>query len=377
MKHFGVITYHHYENYGTVLQALALQQAILAQGYPCELIDYKEDSPLSRKELLKLRLRRFPVYLCQWKKYLALWNARASFSRRSARFEKFYQTHLRVGSRAYRSAAELMADPPVYDGYIVGSDQTWNPLASHRPAGFFLPFVEDNGKKGSYAPSIGISHCNQEQITFFRTYLQQFACLSCREKVGAELLSAALDRPVETVLDPTLLLDTQMWAHFAAPVENLPTQYILVYFLGDQAAHRKTVAHLQKQLNLPVISIPVSYRELRDRTSRQEYVGPDQFLWLIQHASLVCTDSYHGTAFAINYQRDFYTFSKFQESDPQSENSRVHHILSLLHLENRLLPDGALPTASSIAYDAVNSILTKEREHSTAYLRAMLDSLGE
>ena len=69
MKTVGIITYHHYYNYGTMLQALALQHAVDKLGYQTELIDFKQDNSLSKAELLKLRLRRLPVYIKERKKY--------------------------------------------------------------------------------------------------------------------------------------------------------------------------------------------------------------------------------------------------------------------------------------------------------------------
>lgn len=376
MKTFGIITFHHYNNYGTMLQALALQQAIRQENESCELIDYKETAPVSRSSMLLLRLKRLPVYLFHLKKYATLWATRDRDAQRSALFEKFYTSYLSVSAQHYSSAQEMVLEPPKYDGYIVGSDQTWNPYVSNRSLGFYLPFVNDSRKKGSYAPSISISQCTQEQISFFQQYLSDFAFLSCREQCGADILTKALGRNVETVLDPTLLLSPEQWSAYAAPLETLPEEYILAYFLGDVAAHRKALFALQKQLSLPVVFLPFSYLDRANKNGQQSYVGPDQFLWLMEHAALVCTDSFHGTAFSINFHRDFYCFSKFQDKDRHSENSRLYNLLSLLHLEDRLVKDDSPLEASAIDYSAVDPLLDDARARSRTYLRTMLSSLG-
>ena len=72
MNTVGIITYHHYYNYGTMLQAFALQYAVSKLGYNSEIIDFKQDMSVSHAELIKLRIRRFPVYMLQHKKYSTL-----------------------------------------------------------------------------------------------------------------------------------------------------------------------------------------------------------------------------------------------------------------------------------------------------------------
>ena len=82
-----------------------------------------------------------------------------------------------------------MENPPVYDGYVVGSDQTWNPFVANSPEAFFLPFVENKSKKGSYDPSLAVKSLSDEKEKEYRKKLSNFSFLSCREQDGAQLLS--------------------------------------------------------------------------------------------------------------------------------------------------------------------------------------------
>ena len=261
MKTIGIITYHHYYNYGTMLQALALQEKVEQLGYQAELIDFKQDNSLSRYEMLKLRIKRMPVYIKERKKYRALADSREKIKEKNELFEQFYKTYLHVGKKKYTTTQQLMENPPVYDGYVVGSDQTSNPFVANSPEAFFLPFVENKSKKGSYGPSLAVKSLSDEKEKEYRKKLSNFSFLSCREQDGAQLLSRITQKEVKCVLDPTLLLSAKEWGKYCE-FEIPKEPYILVYFLGEKSEHRRAVEKIQKLTNWKIISLPAAYLEM-------------------------------------------------------------------------------------------------------------------
>ena len=339
MKTIGIITYHHYYNYGTMLQAYALQKKIDLLGYCSELIDFKQNNTPSTLQLLGIRLRRLPAYI-----------------------------------------KELKENPPAYDGYIVGSDQTWNPYVANNPEAFYLTFVTDSRKKGSYAPSLAVSHLNEQQKTMFRKRLQDFRFLSCRESAGAKLLEEAIGKPVVNVIDPTLLLNKSEWETVITE-EPVGEKYILTYFLGEVKEHRDFVHELARRTGLKVIAIPVSYMDIIDPTFEKHWVGPDKFLSLIKNAEYVCTDSFHGTMFSINLGVDFFSFCKTKDAEKSSENSRLYSALELFGLSSRLVngdnQEKLLCELPQIDYECVQVLLNNEREQAEVYLRNMLAGITE
>lgn len=371
MKSVGIITYHHYYNYGTMLQAYALQQCISTLGYRSELIDFIQDQSLTRTELLKLRIRRLPVYIREFRKYAALAKAEGLNAHKAECFEAFYQKNCIVSQRHYSSSEELKQIPPAYDGYVVGSDQTWNPYVSNRPEAFFLSFVSDDQKKGSYAPSLAISSLTKEQREDLKKNLSGFRFISCREEQGAELLREATGKPVMTVLDPTLLLTAKQWDDVSMEC-GVERPYILTYFLGDVKEHRAFVDELAMKTGHQVISLPVSYLEIGNSSWEQQWVGPDKFLSLIRNAAFVCTDSFHGTIFSINYNTPFFSFCKMKDSERASENSRLYSILNVFGLSDRLVSEYKLPEELQIDFSQANQILEKRRKESLDYLSNML-----
>lgn len=373
MKTIGIITYHHYYNYGTMLQALALQEKVEQLGYQAELIDFKQDNSLSRYEMLKLRIKRMPVYIKERKKYRALADSREKIKEKNELFEQFYKTYLHVGKKKYTTTQQLMENPPVYDGYVVGSDQTWNPFVANSPEAFFLPFVENKSKKGSYGPSLAVKSLSDEKEKEYRKKLSNFSFLSCREQDGAQLLSRITQKEVKCVLDPTLLLSAKEWGKYCE-FEIPKEPYILVYFLGEKSEHRRAVEKIQKLTNWKIISLPAAYLEMENNDYKKVWGGPKEFLSLIRGAALICTDSFHGTMFSINFQRNFFSFCKSSDSEELSENSRLYSALNIFGLSNRIIHNMDNLTAEDISIDYKNviPILEEQRRDSIEYLENML-----
>lgn len=373
MKTIGIITYHHYYNYGTMLQAFALQEKVEQLGYQAELIDFKQDNSLSRYEMLKLRIKRMPVYIKERKKYRALADSREKIKEKNELFEQFYKTYLHVGKKKYTTTQQLMENPPVYDGYVVGSDQTWNPFVANSPEAFFLPFVENKSKKGSYGPSSAVKSLSDEKEKEYRKKLSNFSFLSCREQDGAQLLSRITQKEVKCVLDPTLLLSAKEWGKYCE-FEIPKEPYILVYFLGEKSEHRRAVEKIQKLTNWKIISLPAAYLEMENNDYKKVWGGPKEFLSLIRGAALICTDSFHGTMFSINFQRNFFSFCKSSDSEESSENSRLYSALNIFGLSNRIIHNMDNLTAEDISIDYKNviPILEEQRRDSIEYLENML-----
>lgn len=374
MKSVGIITYHHYCNYGTMLQAYALQHYISSLGYDAELIDFLIDESMSHYDMFKLRLRRLPVYVAERKKYVTIAASREKNAQRNLMFENFYKNNLVVGRVFYSTSEQLKKEPPIYDGYIVGSDQTWNPNVSHGPEAFFLTFVNDDKKKGCYAPSVGLSRLSDAQKDYYRKRLSSFCFLSCRESLGAEIISKAVGRPVTCVLDPTLLMSSGDWMDVASK-SNIKEPYILTYFLGEIKKHREFVEKLSSKTGYKVVSLPMAYLEMGNEKWEQKWVGPDEFLSLMKNASYICTDSFHGTAFAINFQVPFFSFCKRKEAEETSDNSRIHNILKMFNLEHRLITETNLPKELGVDFSESEVILSEKRKESAEYLERMLKTI--
>ena len=105
------------------------------------------------------------------------------------------------------------------------------------------------------------------------------------------------------------------------------------------------------------------------------FISPAKWLWLMRNASYVVTNSFHGTAFSINFEKQFFT----DISDNLSTlGSRIVRLLSITGMENRLLNNGADKRIhEDIDFGPVREKLAHEREASQAYLINMLQQSAE
>ena len=369
----GILTQPLKNNYGGILQAYALQTYI-EKNYDCdaELIDYMPKNEFVGKKLLVTRLKRLGTYIKNFGKYYVLRKNRGNQEIKKREFDKFFELHMVTSSWKVNSAESLAEHSGEYDAVMVGSDQTWNPFVS-KDGIFLLDWLKDRGvSKIAYAPSIGVSRIPDEWHERYKAALSGFDALSCRERGGAGFLSELLGKDVEFVIDPTLLLTPDDWEEISTP-EEVDGPYLLTYFLGDNKAHRKAVEKIAKEKNLKIVALPVSYLETKNKGIDKRYVGPGGFITLIKNASFVCTDSFHGTMFSINFGKDFVSFTKRNDADINSDNNRLYDALGVFGLQDRLCIKGEF-SDSAVDYALVNERLGKLRASSRRYLDRALST---
>ena len=372
----GLITFHYAHHYGAQLQAYALYKTVEGMGVPCEIIDYVRPDTLDGNRLFKkgLSLRSLMSNAHTLLHYPA-------FKKRYSRFNAFVKEHMRLGEKRYLKFEELMADPPKYDLYVCGSDQIWNPLIftlKDFDPSFFMPFAGDK-RRIAYAPSFGIEKIPDGLQKKLKDYLETFESLSTRESQGAQIVKDLTGRTAEVVLDPTLLLKESEWSSLCAKPDNTKP-YILCYFVSDPTPFMNAIRIVAKELRLPIICLCGSRRKVPGCIRRVFDAGPEEFLSLFKDAAFILTNSFHGTVFSIQFKKDFYIFENNRKDD-KSVNSRLHTILKMLGLEDRLIKGGAQNVLVSegdlgprIDYKPVIDRLETERERSLNFLRGALKS---
>lgn len=372
----GILTFHYAHHYGAQLQAFALMRAVSGLGVDCEVINYIRQDTIEGSSLFKKGIS----VRAALSNANTLMNYR-SLKRRHGRFNSFVYDEMRLSEKFYRSFEELEKDPPEYDIYICGSDQIWNPFIFEEktfdPA-FFADFAR-SGRRVAYAPSFGVSFIPEDKRELLKNYVNKFDCLSVREKQGENIIREIAGREARTVLDPTLLPNGGDWGAVAAePVFEEP--YILCYFITDARKYGNFVRALSEKYKLPVVSLCGSRRVVPETRYTVLDAGPKEFLALFENASVVCTDSFHGTVFSINFKKEFLCFESSQRAE-KSVNSRLYNILERLGLISQLYSSstdmdefaGRIgEKAGPVDYARVESILSDEREQSLQYLKESL-----
>lgn len=325
MSKIGILTFHHADNYGSVLQAYALQtylKKVLALD--TEFLDY---IPEKQEEFYRLFV---PVRSVQnlVGNLLKLSIAR-KYQARKESFECFRKSFLTISKNQCRSDQDFKNATQEYSYIITGSDQIWNPQCADFSWNYFLEGVTGVVKL-SYAASLGGAEMKQETRNRIAMCLNSYRAVSVREQSGADLLRGVLGETnkVDVCVDPTLLLGMADFDKIASK-RLIPGEYIFLYSVYHDDNLLKTVGELRKKWNLPIVTLISrnnSYRVLFHGIKLADAEGPQDFLSYIKYAKFVLTNSFHGTVFSILYQKQFCYLGDYQK-DP-----RLYQLLTMTHL---------------------------------------------
>lgn len=362
MEKVGIITVYQNTNYGSILQSFALQRKLKDLGYHGENLKYHLRTPPTKRNKLRNIVRNPSL--------LARLFYRARYHSREDMFAEFLRTAINVSSYTVEHILEGNEEAiQTYHKYICGSDQIWAPNQFNEI--FFLSFVPKTDRRIAYAPSIGLPEIPRELIGQYCKLVNAIDHISVRENKGAELIKEITGRDVEVVVDPTLLLTKDEWSEHAKS-KRLDDPYILCYFLGSNVEHRSWVERLSNKTGYKIVVLPFATKDFYWGDERLFEVGPREYLSLIENAKAVCTDSYHGMLFSINFNKEFYAFLRFEENDELNQNSRVFNLLDRLDLSDRIVDPNSDDEYGRIAWELVNSTVKDERNRSVEYLKRSL-----
>jgi len=366
----SVITRHAVANYGSLLQAIATQRVIEDLGCSCEIIDYLPDCELpSRIEPEALKLKP------EWNKnplkrmaYLALRQPSALIS--GAYFKKWRNKHLKLTKR-YSSLEALKNDKPSADIYMTGSDQVWGPAAGKSyDETYFLNFLEKSDKKIAYAASIGHLNLEGEEKAKIAELLKDYSAISVREASAVEQLKE-MEISSSSVLDPTLLFDKSFWNSFIEKKKK-SDKYILVYQIHNNPKLSEYAKLVSEKTGLSIVRVSVNFHQIFRCGSFKWLPDIGEFLAYIRDASLVITDSFHATAFSINFNVPF--VEVLSQNGTQCRNQSI---LNLTGLEDRIITDFKSVDLINkpIDYKRVNGIIEDFRKDSLETLKNMMGLL--
>lgn len=372
----GVVTIIDHANYGNRLQNYALQQVIVGLGFACTTIDnLPRPSPAAHDAGIGARLRRVRARGRRLvRRIIAPGKARARSRERALRRARkaggqaFTATHIRQTDFAlYRDTPAGHVDA-MYDFFVAGSDQVWNPRFRKLCEVDFLNFAE-RCKRIAFSASMGIAELPEDCRSFYRERLAGFAHISVRENAAADVVRRLTGREVPVTIDPTLMVGADEWRALSRRHPMQPAgPYVLTYFLGTRpAAAEELVARLAAQ-GLAVV-------HLNDRSEEAFYAAdPAEFLGLIAGARLNLTDSFHGSIFSVILGTPFLAFDR--SSSHADMGSRLETLLTTLELRHRKLralpPDAELTRLLEPDYGHVGGIVARKAGESRAYLAGAL-----
>lgn len=353
----GIFTFPNSASYGAALQMYALYHTLENMGNTPEVINYKNAYMRQQKHTKRgTCLHRITEKILHHRMF-----------NNFMRFENKWMT--KYPKACCADPAKLPKIGQRYGAVICGSDQVWNPDITGRDLSYFLNFCDEHTRRVAYAPSFGISEFSEEFSNEIRGDLEKFHALSVRETPGQALISDLIGTDAPLVCDPTLLMNSDDWVKLERPHPAAEGEYILYYTVRSSASLWNKCKEFAREKGLRIVVVGGNHlKKWKYRNENIRYaidIGPDEWLYLVHHARYVVTNSFHGTAFSINYRKDFYVeFSSLT-------NSRLEQITRSLGLDDQIVGDEPLSGAAT-DYSVADRALPQIREESMKYLSEAL-----
>ncbi len=353
----GIITFHNGSNYGAALQTLALQEAIKKRNQKVQVINYKNRFIMQGLDKIRFKWSIRGVYFL----LTDICNYRVN-KKKISRFREFFK---RYDCTKLLNKQELKQEDLDFDVIVSGSDQIWNPLLDSGYDDIYFGCICNAKKKVSYGSSIGNYRLNDEKLNEeLRKLLLDYDCISVRE--NAQDISKVIGREVVDVCDPTILLDKNEWKELLE-LRKKDDKYLLVYCLSDFTRVIEYAKKVAEEKKLSVYYIGDAFKKVKDVCYIRD-IGPREFVELFYNASYIVTNSFHGTAFAVNFEKQFVSLRH-----PKSPERAVA-FLERVDLKERLVENGQL-LADMRTEDNKRGLdgLKKMRNGGYEYLKAIID----
>lgn len=357
----SLITLHRVFNYGSVLQTYASQKVFEDAGCEVEVVDYITEQRTNRRifgsvpDNIKKDIVHRGIYLFM-KSFSVLLKKKT--------FGGFLKKNIHLTKKKYITVEDIIQNLPKADVYVTGSDQVWNSQYNEGvDRGFFLEYAPANKKKIAYVASFGKTRLDEFEKELTKKYLKKYDAISVREDAAVHIVEQ-LGYMATCLIDPTLQVKKESWIRIASK-RLIKKKYLILMLLYNEdngaTKYARKIAD-EKGLELVKISWELKKPELVD--TLMTHRSPQDFLSLFYYADFVVTNSFHGLAFSINFNKQFIVV-------PRNEfNSRIESLLKLVGLADRLVskPEEIKISNQEIQYKEVNRLLDIERERANSFI---------
>ena len=358
-KKVGIITITKGSNYGNRLQNYAMQTVLQRQGYCPETIR-KETDVLRRTERIKFNIKNILNIKC------------SPFEKRMYKFSQFNKRNITFSKEMLSDKKENHSIEEMYDYFVCGSDQIWNPYFSINTDLNYLSFVS-NKKKVAVSASFGVDDIPVEKQQHIKDLLENLDAISMREYTGEVIVKKLTNKSAITVIDPTLALSESEWEK----IERIPKsrdkdkKYNFCYLLGNYdnsfiqtitnhaKADQRDVAYLWNEF------VPLQYQ------GSEFAMDPSEFVWLIHHCEKVITDSFHAVVFSLIFHKPFIVVPRSVDEGIGDMSSRFKQLEKMFDIKD-MLYDGNFGKSAIVDYNNVERVIEREQKKFLDFIRNSL-----
>ena len=368
------------ENYGSVLQSVATYEMIRKLDIECNVINLDALWKSSRKKKLLFYIIHFELpFLIKSKGGMAKNRINAlshsdygeGKAKRKDSFRQFLNSRLQF-TKEYKKWKELQEDSENYDYVILGSDQVWLPSSVVTDV-YTLSFAT-KARKIAYAPSFGIKSIPVKYWPKYKKMLDDLDAVSVREINGQSIIREISGKECPVVLDPVFMISRKEWISIISLKRLVDEDYIFVYLLGKNKWQREYIKKVSQKTKLPIVGLIhldeyiASDCDLYDKC----VIGasPEEMLNYIRGAKYIFTDSFHGAAFSIIENKEFWVFERFAANSVASTNDRIYSLLNVINLKDRIITknDDVIQINNVIDYQIINEKINEYITKSYCFL---------
>ena len=350
----GIVTFYKtQDNYGEVLQHYALKTFLNMLSHEVFLLRYNRSYKRNIVKFLYNVVTSPTKYLIEIKRRYRSKKYLSKMRSHPRGFDEFRNKYFCLTEKVYEQE-ELSKKFPYADAYICGSDQIW----ANANWVNYLGFVPKGIKKMAYAPSFGGLKFSKAERQVLANYIKNFDVVALREQSGVDLCNELGRMDATLVPDPTFLLsDTD----YGKIMDNdvVPEKYLFLYLLGNKTEiDMDSVYSFAEQKGLKVIY--VASQGLIDKYEKV-YPSVEKWMNLLKHAEYVLTNSFHGMAFSIIFNKKFMVVPL--SGIHKRMNDRIDTALFKYGLQDRIFQSDYAPYNIDIDYKPINDILEGDREN--------------
>ncbi len=337
-----IITFQDEINYGAALQAYALYHKLSEYG-STKILNYSMDSS----------------HQCGIKEKIINNMPKAIIKKN--RFRNFMNKKTQL-TRKVKTINEVETECKEYDNLVFGSDQIWAfDITKDSKDVYLANYNTYDENVISYAASIGKETISKDNKEYLIKSLKNYSSISVREESAKKIIGDKYN--CEIVLDPTLLLTSKEWED-SLQLENKNNKYILVYMLDHSDALTNAAKEIGDKMNMKIIHFN-NINRFGKRGVSKSAADPRKFAELFKNASFVLTNSFHGLAFSIIFEKQFICFLH------KTKSTRQENLLKKLELKNRIYDDKTgmdIYLKEKIDYNKTKKLLEKERKQSLDFI---------
>lgn len=372
MKKIGIATVYTGYNYGSALQAYAVKKILADMGYEADILKIKGSLVKGRD----IRLGKLITIV--WRSLFhkggikSLKNYSTNISKEFQDgtielFDEFLNNEISPCLISFKDLRKK-ANSDEYVAFICGSDQVWNSAVFYVDPFYYLRFAPFE-KRIAFAPSFGRDFVPDYNKKKLKKYLSEIKHKSVRETSGANIIKELTGESSTVLVDPTLVLNSNEWTNLLKLRTACGKKYLLAYFLDPPSLKaEKTINNISEKYGLAIINLPYIFKDTD--LNNVKSAGPREFVEYIKNAAFVCTDSFHGTAFSLNFNIPFFTFER-KYGNAGNQSARIESILKMTDHMNRYDTDD-IDISMDISFEKSNEILEAERIKSREYLASAL-----